>query len=253
MELWLQPSTWVSLLTLSAMEIVLGIDNIVFLSILTGRLPLHQRPKARRLGLLGALGTRLLLLLTLNWLMGLTEPLFHVMQRGFSGRDLILGGGGVFLIGKATHEIHGRLDAAEEHAGESKGKTPSLVSVLVQIALLDVVFSLDSVITAVGMAPHVDVMIAAMFVAVGVMMVFAGAVSDFISRHPTMKMLALAFLLLIGVLLCAEAVGQHVDKAMIYFAMAFSFGVELLNLRSRKHKPVVLHNQVLTPDKQPEP
>ena len=242
MDAWLHLETWLSLLTLTAMEIVLGIDNIVFLSILTGRLPAAERPKARRLGLVGALGTRLLLLLTLNWLMGLTTPLVHVMHRGFSGRDLILGGGGVFLIGKATHEIHGRLDAAEANDSQPAGKTSGLFAVLVQIALLDVVFSLDSVVTAVGMAPQVAVMIAAMCLAVGVMMVFAGAVSDFITRHPTMKMLALSFLLLIGVLLCAEAMGQHVDKAMIYFAMGFSFAVELLNLRSRKQKPVHLHN-----------
>ena len=241
MDAWLHFETWLSLLTLSAMEIVLGIDNIVFLSILTGRLPPHQRPEARRLGLMGALGTRLLLLLALNWLMGLTEPLVQLMGRGLSGRDLILGGGGIFLIGKATHEIHGRLDAAEE-GDQGKGKAPSLAVVLVQIALLDVVFSLDSVITAVGMAPHLQVMVVAMFIAVGVMMVFAGAVSDFITRHPTMKMLALAFLLLIGVLLCAEAIGQHVDKSMIYFAMGFSFAVEMLNLRTHKHKPVELHN-----------
>ncbi len=242
MEPWLHLETWLSLLTLTAMEIVLGIDNIVFLSILTGRLPLHQRPRARRLGLTGALGTRLLLLLALNWLMGLTTPILHLMGRGFSGRDLILGGGGLFLIGKATHEIHGRLDAAEEGHDAARAKAPSFALVLIQIALLDVVFSLDSVITAVGMAPQLGVMIAAMFVAVGVMMVFAGAVSDFITRHPTMKMLALSFLLLIGVLLCAEAIGQHVDKAMIYFAMGFSFTVEMLNLRTRKHKPVALHN-----------
>ena len=250
MESWLHLETWLSLLTLTAMEIVLGIDNIVFLSILTGRLPRAQRPKARRLGLVGALGTRLLLLLALNWLMGLTTPLLHVLGRGFSGRDLILGGGGLFLIGKATHEIHGRLDAAENGESAAGEHGPSLIVVLVQIAVLDVVFSLDSVITAVGMAPQLAVMIAAMFLAVGVMMVFAGAVSEFITRHPTMKMLALSFLLLIGVLLCAEAIGQHVDKAMIYFAMGFSFAVELLNLRTRKHKPVALHN---VPDLPREP
>ena len=245
MDLWLHLETWVSLLTLTAMEIVLGIDNIVFLSILTGRLPAAQRPRARRLGLVGALGTRLLLLLTLNWLMGLTTPLFQLASHGFTGRDLILGGGGLFLIAKATHEIHGRLDAADAPDGGQRGKAPSLALVLVHIALLDVVFSLDSVITAVGMAPHLAVMIAAMFLAVGVMLIFAGVVSDFITRHPTMKVLALAFLLLIGVLLCADAIGQHVDKAMVYFAMAFSFTVELLNLRLRRHKPVALHN---TPD-----
>lgn len=250
MDAWLHLETWLSLLTLTAMEIVLGIDNIVFLSILTGRLPPADRPKARRLGLAGALGTRLLLLLALNWLMGLTEPLVHVMNRGFSGRDLILGGGGVFLIGKATHEIHGRLDAAETGEGSLAKKAPRLLVVLVQIALLDVVFSLDSVVTAVGMAPQLSVMVAAMCIAVGVMMVFAGAVSEFISRHPTMKMLALSFLLLIGVLLCAEAIGQHVDKAMIYFAMGFSFAVEMLNLRTQKHKPVALHN---VPNLPPEP
>ena len=242
MEAWLHVETWLSLLTLTVMEIVLGIDNIVFLTILTGRLPRKDQPRARRLGLIGALGTRLLLLTALNWLMGLTAPLLELGGRSFSGRDLILGGGGLFLIGKATHEIHGRLDAAQADATAHAAKAPGFLLVLVQIALLDVVFSLDSVITAVGMAPQLAVMVAAMVVAVGVMMVFAGAVSDFITRHPTMKMLALAFLLLIGFLLCAEAMGQHVDKGMIYFAMGFSFAVEMLNLRTRRHGPVNLRN-----------
>jgi len=225
-----------SLVTLSAMETVLGIDNVVFLSILVGKLPPKQQPSARRLGLILALGTRLLLLFGLSWVMGLTQPLFSLWGRGVSGRDIILFGGGAFLIAKATREIHEKLEhSGPEHhdplTGISRRAAPAFGVILVQIAVLDVVFSLDSVITAVGMAQHIVIMVAAMFVSMLVMLWFAGIIGDFVEQHPTMKMLALSFLILIGVMLVAEGMGQHIDKAYIYFAMAFSFGVELLNLR----------------------
>jgi predicted tellurium resistance membrane protein TerC len=231
-QLLLLPETWLSLVTLTAMEVVLGIDNVVFLSILTGRLPPDRQPSARRLGLGFALVTRLGLLLAISWVMGLTAPLFTLLGRTVSGRDLILLGGGLFLIAKATFEIHDKLETAG-HAPSPVGRGAYWL-VIAQVAVLDIVFSLDSVITAVGMAQHLPVMVAAMLVAVGVMMVFAGAVSRFVERHPTMKVLALAFLILIGVMLVAEGAGQHVDKGYIYFAMAFSLAVELLNLRLRK-------------------
>ena len=234
-----------SLVTLSAMETVLGIDNVVFLSILVAKLPKEQQPRARRLGLILALGTRMLLLFGLSWVMGLTQPLIAILGRSISGRDLILFGGGAFLIAKATREIHEKLEtpAAEQHtiiAGG--GKSTSFALVLLQIAVLDVVFSLDSVITAVGMARDLSIMISAMIIAMLVMLGFAGLIGDFVERHPTMKMLALSFLILIGVMLVVEGTGQHVSKGYIYFAMAFSFAVELLNLRLRKtHEPVKLH------------
>ena len=234
-QLLTDPATWVSLLTLSALEIVLGIDNIVFLAILAGRLPPAEQARARRLGLLLALVTRLLLLFAISWLMGLTRELFRVLGHPFSGRDLILGVGGLFLLGKATFEIHDKLEVKHATAsGAPSGTRARFGLVLLQIAVLDLVFSLDSVITAVGMARHVAVMVAAMVIAVGVMLLFAGAVSAFVERHPTMKMLALAFLLLIGVMLLAEATGRHVERGYLYFAMAFSFVVELLNLRVRR-------------------
>jgi predicted tellurium resistance membrane protein TerC len=242
-----------SLVTLSAMETVLGIDNVVFLSILTGKLPSEQQPRARRLGLMLALGTRLCLLFGLSWVMGLTEPFFSVLGREVSGRDLILFGGGAFLIAKATREIHEKLETPheEQHTGLTRGKA-SFGIVLVQIAILDVVFSLDSVITAVGMARDLSIMITAMVISMFVMLGFAGMIGDFVEKHPTMKMLALSFLILIGVMLVAEGMGQHISKGYIYFAMAFSFAVEVLNLRLRKpHEPVQLHdgNQRLgTPD-----
>ena len=243
-ETWSQPATWVSLATLSAMEIVLGVDNVVFLSILAGKLPPERQPAARRIGLALALGTRLLLLLALTWLMGLTRELFRLVGHGFTGRDLILAGGGLFLIGKATFEIHDKLEVRHEARRETGGAA-AFGLVLVQIAVLDVVFSLDSVITAVGMASHLSVMVAAMVIAVAVMMVFAGAIGDFVERHPTVKMLALAFLLLIGVTLVAEGTGRPIDRGYVYFAMAFSLGVELLNLRMRRTMaaPVALHNR----------
>jgi predicted tellurium resistance membrane protein TerC len=246
LELITQPGTWISLATLAAMEIVLGIDNIVFLTILAGRLPAAEQPLARKLGLAFALLTRLGLLFAITWVMGLTRELFSLFGHGFSGRDLILLGGGLFLIGKATFEIHDKLEVkhAEGKAAAAGGRG-AFWSVIAQIAVLDLVFSLDSVITAVGMAGHLSVMVAAMIIAVGVMLVFAGAIGDFVERHPTMKMLALSFLILIGVMLTAEAFGRHVEKGYIYFAMAFSFGVELLNLRLRKRQaaPVALHHR----------
>jgi predicted tellurium resistance membrane protein TerC len=233
LELLTQPETWISLTTLTAMEVVLGLDNIVFLSILVGRLPATQQPSARRLGLALALLTRLGLLFAISSVMGLTAPFFTVMGRSISGRELILLGGGLFLIGKATFEIHDKLET-RGHAPAGGGRGGYWL-VIAQVAVLDIVFSLDSVITAVGMARALPVMVAAMLVAVGVMLVFAGAVGRFVDRHPTMKMLALSFLILIGVMLVAEGLGQRIDKGYIYFAMAFSLLVELLNLRLRKH------------------
>ena len=243
LELLSQPDTYVSLLTLTAMEIVLGIDNIVFISILTGKLPPAQQPAARNLGLALALVFRLALLFAISWVMGLTAPLFSVLGKTFSGRDLILLGGGLFLVAKATHEMYEKLEVAHTEAKGALGARAFGLT-LAQILLLDVVFSLDSVITAVGMARHVFVMVIAMVVAVGVMLVFAGRIGDFVNRHPSMKILALSFLLLIGVMLVAEGMGQHIGKGYIYFAMAFSLGVELLNMRlRRKTAPVFLHHR----------
>jgi predicted tellurium resistance membrane protein TerC len=234
---------WITLATLSALEIVLGIDNIVFLSIMTAKLPPSQQPLARRVGLLLALGMRLLLLLAISWVMGLKAGLITVVGRTFSGRDLILLGGGLFLVAKSTHEMFDKLEVApgEEAAPAERG---SFVSILIQIVLLDIVFSLDSVITAVGMAQHISIMMVAMFVAVGVMLVFAGHIGAFINRHPSMKILALSFLLLIGVVLIADGMGQHISKGYIYFAMAFSLGVEVVNMRLRlRQRPVHLHTR----------
>jgi predicted tellurium resistance membrane protein TerC len=241
------PDNLLSLVTLTLMEIVLGIDNIVFLTILVGKVPAEQQPKARTIGLVLALGMRLGLLLALSWIMRLTEPLFTlpILERGISGRDLILLGGGLFLIAKSTHEIYDKL---EHHHGEEKGpKAGGSVFgwIIVQIVLLDIVFSLDSVITAVGMAQKVPVMVAAMVIAVGVMLVSAASIGSFIERHPSMKILALSFLLLIGVMLLAEGMGQHVSKGYIYFAMAFAMFVEVINMRMRRRKkaPVKLHGR----------
>ena len=245
LELLSSPEAWISLATLAAMEIVLGIDNIVFLSILAGRLPKERQPAARRIGLAVALGTRLLLLLAITWVMGLTKGLFTFLGHGWSGRDLILLAGGLFLLAKATMEIHDKLEVKHGPELAGGGERASFWLVIAQIGVLDLVFSLDSVITAVGMARHLAVMVAAMVLAVGVMLVFAGAIGDFVERHPTMKMLALSFLLLIGIMLVAESFGKHVEKGYIYFAMAFSFGVELLNLRMRRAQsaPVALHHR----------
>ena len=247
---WLtDPQTWGALLTLTALEIVLGIDNIVFISILSGKLPEAQQPRARTLGLARAMIMRVALLFSISWVMGLTADLFTVFGEGISGRDLILLLGGVFLIGKSTHEIHNRLEG--EEADRAARTAPSFASVLIQIMLLDIVFSLDSVITAVGMADELWIMITAVVVAVGIMMVSASPISEFVHRHPTVKMLALAFLLLIGVMLVAEGFDQHISKGYIYSAMAFSVFVEMLNLRASKTKktppPVELRQQPYLP------
>lgn len=238
MEWLLDPQIWISLLTLTALEIVLGIDNVIFISILAGKLPHTQQDKARKLGLSLALVTRILLLFSITWLMSLTKPLFTVpiLGHGLSGRDLILLIGGLFLIGKSVVEVHEKLEGEEGHANPAKGKS-QFAAVIVQILLLDIVFSLDSVITAVGMASHLPVMIAAVVIALAVMLMFAGAISDFVNRHPTLKMLALSFLILIGVTLVGESLGQHIPKGYIYFSMAFAFGVEMLNLRLRTKSP----------------
>src|ERR671916_209115 len=235
MELLLNPEVWVAFLTLLALEIVLGIDNIVFISILVDKLPEQRQALARRLGLGMALVMRILLLLSLSWVIGLTAPLFTVFGQEISGRDVILILGGLFLLGKSTFEIHENLEGEEGHSSAKVGA--SFGSVLIQIVILDVVFSLDSVITAVGMVDEVPVMIAAVMIAVGIMMVSAGAISGFVNRHPTVKMLALSFLLLIGVSLLAEGFDQHIPKGYIYFAMAFSVFVEMLNLAARGHRP----------------
>jgi predicted tellurium resistance membrane protein TerC len=233
---------WISLLSLSLMEIVLGIDNIIFLSILSAKLPAEQQPKARRVGLLLALVMRLGLLLTISWMMRLTAPLFSVLGNEISGRDLILLVGGLFLVGKSVHEIHDKLEVQHEQSG-APVRGASFAAILVQIVLLDIVFSLDSVITAVGMAPSIVVMMLAMFIAVGVMMVFAAPIGTFVERHPTMKILALSFLMLIGVVLVADGMGQHISKGYIYFAMTFALLVEMINMRVRRAAPVQLHNR----------
>ena len=232
------PQALVGLATLTVLEIVLGIDNVVFISILAGKLPREQQGRARYIGLLLAMLMRIALLFSLSWIIRLTAPLFSVLGQEISGRDLVLLIGGLFLLAKSTHEIHERLEG-EEGDGSAK-VAPSLRSVLIQIVLLDIVFSLDSVITAVGMVDELGVMVTAVIVAVGFMMLFAKRISEFVDGHPTVKMLALSFLLLIGVALIAESFDQHIPKGYIYFAMAFSVMVEMLNLRSRKVKPKVV-------------
>jgi predicted tellurium resistance membrane protein TerC len=247
MEWLTNPDAWIGLLTLTALEIVLGIDNIIFISILASKLPEAQQPRARQIGLALAMITRILLLLSLSWLVGLTTTLFALPlpflgeeARGISGRDIVLLIGGLFLLGKATFEIHERLEGAEDHG--SGRSAASFMSVIIQIMLLDIVFSLDSVITAVGMVDQVAVMIIAVIIAVVIMLFAAGPISAFVNRHPTVKMLALSFLLLIGMSLVAEGLDQHIPKGYIYFAMGFSVLVELLNQRAgRKSAPVHLH------------
>jgi predicted tellurium resistance membrane protein TerC len=236
---------WVALLTLSVLEIVLGIDNVVFVSILAGKLPKDERERARKLGMFLAMFIRIGLLGAITWVMGLTATLFAILGHAVTGRDLILIVGGLFLIAKSTHEIHLKLEGDEEDGPHRKAAT--FASVIVQILLLDIVFSLDSVITAVGMADHLAVMVAAVVIAVAVMMMAARVVSDFVERHPTVKMLALSFLLLIGMSLIGEGWGQHIPKGYIYFAMAFSVFVEMINLRvSAKSPPVHLHQPYKT-------
>jgi predicted tellurium resistance membrane protein TerC len=248
-----------ALITLSALEIVLGIDNIVFIAILSSKLSPEQRNKARRLGLLGAMVMRVLLLLSLSFIMGLTQPLFTIGWLGkagaFTGKDLILLVGGLFLIGKATHEIHDKLEGDDGNGNSNSQRVAKMGNVIVQIMLMDIIFSLDSVITAVGMVEqkpeHVwwhplSIMITAVMIAVGVMMIFARPISDFVEKHPTIKVLALSFLILIGFMLVADAFDKHIPKGYIYFAMAFSLGVEMLNLQLRKaNKPRQLHHSHL--------
>lgn len=240
MEWLADPNIWIAFATLTVLELVLGIDNVIFISILSGKLPAEQQQRARFIGLSLALVMRVILLFSLSWVMGLTEPLFTVFSQQVSGRDLILLLGGLFLIAKSTHEIHGSLEGGE---GETIKKIPSsFASVIIQITLLDIVFSLDSVITAIGMVEQVWIMISAVVVSIIAMMLFAGPIGNFVGRHPTVKMLALSFLLLIGVTLIAEGLHQHIPKGYIYFAMAFSVLVEMLNLKLRKKAdPVQLH------------
>jgi predicted tellurium resistance membrane protein TerC len=232
------------LITLTILEIVLGVDNVIFISILSSKLPLSQQGRARRIGLVAAMGMRILLLLSIVWIIRLTAPHFYIWGRPISGRDLILIGGGLFLLAKATIEIHERLEGEEGHS--SARVRPSFAAVIIQIAVLDIVFSLDSVITAVGMADQISIMVAAVILAVGVMMFSAGPIGSFINRHPTIKVLALSFLLLIGVSLVGEGLGMHIPKGYIYFAMGFSVLVELINLRVRRAAaPVHLHEPYL--------
>jgi predicted tellurium resistance membrane protein TerC len=244
MELFTNPETWVALATLTILEIVLGIDNIIFISILIGRLPAEQRDRARIIGLGLAMGMRIALLLTISWIIGLTAPAFTIAGNEFSWRDIILIGGGLFLLWKATTEIHESLEGEEAHAPTASGAaTATFGAVIVQIVLLDIVFSLDSVMTAVGLVDEVPIMIAAIVIAIGVMLFASGPLSAFVNRHPSVKMLALSFLLLIGVTLVADGFGFHIDKAYIYAAMGFSVFVEALNLRAarnRRQTPVEL-------------
>lgn len=240
MEWISSPEAWIALLTLTVLEIVLGIDNIVFISILSSKLPEEQQPRARTVGLALAMFMRIALLLSIAWLVRLTSPLFAVLGNEISGRDLILLMGGLFLLTKATHEIHQKLEG--EKGSGTKRVAPTFAAVIAQIVVLDLVFSLDSVITAVGMADDIAVMVIAVVIAVGIMMVSAGVISEFVESHPTVKMLALSFLLLIGMALVAESLDQHIPKGYIYFAMGFSVFVEVLNLRIRGSRPVALHN-----------
>jgi len=242
MEWLADPQLWIAFATLTVLELVLGIDNVIFISILSGKLPAEQQARARYIGLSLALIMRVILLFSLSWIIGLTEPLFRIYTQDVSGRDLVLILGGLFLMAKSTHEIHGSLEGEE---GEGLKKVySSFLSVIVQITLLDIVFSLDSVITAVGMVNNLWIMIAAVVISIIAMMMFAGPIGSFVQRHPTIKMLALSFLLLIGVTLIAEGLHQHIPKGYIYFAMAFSVLVEVLNMRLRKRSgtPVQLHN-----------
>lgn len=238
------PEAWFALGTLTALEIVLGIDNIIFISILVGRLPQHQREFGRRVGISLAMITRLALLFSIAWVMGLKQPWFSVLGQEISGRDVILIVGGLFLLFKSTHEIHNSLEGVEESTGVPV--VAGLASVLVQIAILDIVFSLDSVITAVGLVEHVSIMAIAIIIAVVIMLMAAKSIGDFVDRHPTIKMLALSFLILVGVTLIVEGFDIHVPRGYIYFAMAFSVSVEMLNIRMRKKQavPVKLHKQI---------
>ncbi len=242
MEWIFDANAWVALATLTALELVLGIDNIIFISILAGRLPVEQQDRARKIGLMLAMGMRILLLLSLAWMARLTEPFFSVFGRAFSGRDLVLIVGGMFLLAKSTHEIHDNLEG--EPDGTVSSTAASMLGVLTQIALLDVVFSLDSVITAVGMVDEIPVMVTAIVISIALMMLFAKPVGDFVDAHPTVKMLALSFLMLVGMALVADGAGFHIPKGYIYFSMGFSIFVEMLNmrLRARREPPVQLRS-----------
>jgi predicted tellurium resistance membrane protein TerC len=244
MEWFSDPNAWLGLLTLTGLEIVLGIDNIIFISILSSKVSPQDQPRARKLGLAGAFATRLLLLLSIAWVVKLTAPLFHVFSLPISGRSLILIVGGLFLIAKATYEIHGKLEGEDDSDGGAPAR-PSLKAVVIQIMLIDIVFSLDSVITAVGMVDQISIMVGANVIALGIMLASAGGIAGFVDRHPTIKMLALSFLILIGTNLVAEGLGMHIPKGYTYFAMGFSVLVELLNLRLRKAAPPVhLHRNI---------
>jgi len=241
MEWLADPHAWLALATLTALEIVLGVDNIIFISILCARLPEHQRARARTIGLMFAMVTRIGLLFTLTWLMTLTAPLFDLFGKEISGRDLILIGGGLFLMWKSVHEIHNSLEGEDDASGSAAVVTATFGAVILQIAIIDIVFSLDSVITAVGMVDELSIMVVAIVIAVGVMLFAAGPIGEFVDRHPTIKMLALSFLLLVGVALIGEGWDMHIPKGYIYFAMAFAVAVEMLNLRVRaQKKPVEL-------------
>jgi len=244
---WLaSPEAWIALATLTSLEVVLGIDNIIFISILVGRLPEKQRDLARTLGLSLAMVARLVLLFSISWVMGLTEPWFSLLGREFSGRDLILIGGGLFLLAKATHEIHNSLEGMPSEESGASAAQATFGSVLVQIGVLDIIFSLDSVITAVGLSEHVSIMAIAIILSVGVMLFAAKSIGNFVDQHPTIKILALSFLIMVGVTLMIEGFGIHVPKGYIYFAMAFSVTVEMINLRMRKNhvEAVRLHKQI---------
>ena len=246
MDAFLTADGLIALVTLTFLEVVLGVDNVIFISILVGKLPKEQQPRGRTLGLGAAMAMRILLLLSLTWIMRLTEPLFTAFSHGFSGRDLILIGGGLFLLWKATVEIHDKLEGEEGH-GPAR-VAPSFAAVIVQIMLLDAIFSLDSVITAVGMANDISIMITAVVVSVGIMMFSAKSIGDFVMRHPTVKVLALSFLLMIGLTLVADGAGFHIPKGYVYFAMGFSIFVEMINLRIRPvHAPVKLHDRFHEP------
>ncbi|MEK1942315.1 MAG: TerC family protein [Pseudomonas sp.] len=254
MEWLMSPEIWVAFLTLTALEIVLGIDNIIFISILVSRLPIEQQPKARFFGLALAMGTRILLLLSITWVMRLTTDLFTVFGQGISGRDLILFFGGLFLLFKSTAEIYHGLEGAEEEA-KAGGKVYGFMGIITQIAIIDIIFSLDSVITAVGLVQHVPVMIAAIVISVGVMMLSASTISAYIDKHPSLKMLALSFLIVVGTVLIAEAFEVHVPKGYVYFAMAFSLAVEAINIKMRgararaaNKEPDAVHLRKNSPD-----
>ena len=248
MEIFLQSETWIALLTLTFLEIVLGIDNIIFISIVTDKLPAHQQAKGRNIGLALALIFRVALLLGITWIIGFTEPLFSVFDHPISGRDLILLIGGLFLLGKSTSEIHHKLEGANEDREPSSKVAMSMASALVQIVALDMVFSFDSILTAIGLTQHVEIMIVAVVLSMIVMMLFSGVISRFINERPTLQILALAFLILIGFMLMIEALGFHVPKGYIYFAVAFSLIVEMINMRLRKNRKPVQLNKHMTPD-----